>query len=158
MSDSDLFTFSIVTPSYKQPMWLQLCAASVADQNAPGIAIEHIVQDSLSGPEIAEAVKSFPNLKLISEKDKGMYDAINRGWEKATGDVLCWLNCDEEYLPGVLSKVADYFRAHPETEVLFADAIIVDNDGNYVCSRQVLTPGPVTCRHSAAQPSFVAAC
>jgi glycosyltransferase involved in cell wall biosynthesis len=140
MSDSDLFTFSIVTPSYKQPMWLQLCAASVADQNAPGIAIEHIVQDSLSGPEIAEAVKSFPNLKLISEKDKGMYDAINRGWEKATGDVLCWLNCDEEYLPGVLSKVADYFRAHPETEVLFADAIIVDNDGNYVCSRPVLTP------------------
>ena len=69
-----------------------------------------------------------------------MYDAINRGWEKATGDVLCWLNCDEQYLPGILKEVADYFRAHPETEVLFADAIIVDNDGKYICSRPVLTP------------------
>jgi glycosyltransferase involved in cell wall biosynthesis len=140
MSDTGIFTFSIVTPSYQQPMWLRLCAASVADQGAPGLAVEHIVQDSLSGPEIAEAVKDFPGLKLVSEKDQGMYDAINRGWEKATGDVLCWLNCDEQYLPGTLQAVADYFRAHPETEVLFADAIIVDNDGNYVCSRPVLTP------------------
>jgi glycosyltransferase involved in cell wall biosynthesis len=140
MSQADLFKFSIVTPSYQQPMWLRLCAASVADQGAPGIEVEHIVQDSLSGPEIAEAVKDFPGLKLVSEKDKGMYDAINRGWEKATGDVLCWLNCDEQYLPGALKEVADYFRAHPETEVLFADAIIVDNDGAYVCSRPVLTP------------------
>jgi glycosyltransferase involved in cell wall biosynthesis len=140
MSDPGLFTFSIVTPSYQQPQWLRLCAASVADQSAPGVAIEHIVQDGLSGPEIAEAVKSFPRLKLVSEKDQGMYDAINRGWEKATGDVLCWLNCDEQYLPGTLKEVADYFRAHPEVEVLFADAIIVDNDGKYVCSRPVLTP------------------
>jgi len=140
MSDPGVFTFSVVTPSYKQPTWLRLCAASVADQGAPGIAVEHIVQDSLSGPEIAEAVKDFSNLKLVSEKDQGMYDAINRGWEKATGDVLCWLNCDEEYLPGTLKYVADYFRAHPETEVLFADAIIVDDDGNYICSRPVLTP------------------
>jgi glycosyltransferase involved in cell wall biosynthesis len=132
--------FSIVTPSYKQPQWLRLCAASVADQSAPGLEIEHIVQDSLSGPEIAEAVKTFPQLSLVSEKDKGMYDAINRGWEKATGDVLCWLNCDEQYLPGILKDVADYFRAHPEVEVLFADAIIVDNDGKYICSRPVLTP------------------
>ncbi len=141
MSDAGLLTFSIVTPSYKQPEWLRLCAASVADQSAPGVAIEHIVQDSLSGPEIAEAVKSFPQLKLVSEKDQGMYDAINRGWEKATGDVLCWLNCDEQYLPGVLKEVAAYFRAHPEVEVLFADAIIVDNDGKYICSRPVLAPG-----------------
>ncbi len=140
MSDPGLFTFSIVTPSYKQPQWLRLCAASVADQGAPGVNVEHIVQDSLSGPEIAEALKSFPQVKLVSEKDKGMYDAINRGWEKSTGDVLCWLNCDEQYLPGILKEVAAYFRAHPEVDVLFADAIIVDNDGNSVCSRPVLTP------------------
>lgn len=140
MSDTDLLTFSIVTPSYKQPQWLRLCVASVADQTGSGFAVEHIVQDSLSGPEIAEAISAFPNVKLVSEKDKGMYDAINRGWEKATGDVLCWLNCDEQYLPGVLKDVADYFRANPEVEVLFADAIIIDNDGNYTCSRPVLKP------------------
>jgi len=140
MSETGSFTFSIVTPSYKQPDWLRLCAASVADQSRPGLVVEHIVQDSLSGPEIADAVKDFPQLKLVSEKDQGMYDAINRGWEKATGDVLCWLNCDEQYLPGILKEVSDYFKTHPEVDVLFGDAIIVDNDCNYVCSRPVLTP------------------
>jgi len=133
-------TISVVTPSYKQPEWLRLCAASVADQSAAGLIVEHIVQDSLSGPEIAEALRPFPKAQLVSEKDAGMYDAINRGWEKASGDILCWLNCDEQYLPGALAQVADYFRRHPETEVLFADAFVVDTSGNYSCSRQVLKP------------------
>jgi len=140
MSQSGPFTISIVTPSYKQPDWLRLCAASVADQATPDLQIEHIVQDSLSGPEIAEAMKPFPQVKLVSEKDQGMYDAIRRGWDKATGDIFCWLNCDEQYLPGALKGVSDYFLSHPEIDLLFADAIIVDGDGNYLCSRQVLAP------------------
>ena len=131
---------SVVTPSYRQPEWLRLCAASVADQIGDDLTIEHIVQDSLSGPEIAEVLKPFPNVKLASEKDQGMYDALNRGWEKATGDILCWLNCDEQYLPGALARVADYFRQHPDTEVLFADAFVVNTTGDYICSRQVLVP------------------
>jgi glycosyltransferase involved in cell wall biosynthesis len=133
-------TISVVTASYQQPEWLRLCVASVADQAGEGLTVEHIVQDSLSGPEIAEALKPFPKVKLFSEKDAGMYDAINRGWEKSTGDILCWLNCDEQYLPGALDAVAAYFREHPETEVLFADAFVVDTAGNYICSRQVLVP------------------
>jgi glycosyltransferase involved in cell wall biosynthesis len=133
-------TISVITPSYKQPEWLRICAASVADQTGKGLVVEHIVQDSLSGPAVEEALQPFPNVHLVSEKDSGMYDAINRGWEKATGDVLCWLNCDEQYLPGALAQVADYFRRHPETEILFADAFVVNTSGEYICSRQVLTP------------------
>jgi glycosyltransferase involved in cell wall biosynthesis len=133
-------TFSVITPSYKQADWLRLCAQSVADQTAPGIGVEHIVQDSLSGPDVAEAVKSFPSLRVVSEKDDGMYDAINRGWDQAQGDILCWLNCDEQYLPGALAQVAAYFNAHPEVDLLFADAVIIDAEGKYLCSRQVLTP------------------
>ena len=140
MTSPTALTFSVVTPSYRQPDWLRLCARSVADQAAPGIKVEHIVQDSLSGPAVAEAVRPFPSLQLISEKDDGMYDAINRGWDKAGGDILCWLNCDEQYLPGALEEVAAYFNAHPEIDLLFADAVIVDPAGRYLCSRQVLTP------------------
>lgn len=140
MTSPETITISVVTPSYKQAAWLRLCAASVADQKAPGLRVEHIVQDSLSGPDVAEAVKRFPALQFISEKDQGMYDAINRGWARATGDILAWLNCDEQYLPGILGAVADYFREHPETDVLFGDAIIVDAKGDYICSRQVLKP------------------
>ncbi|MCE0484479.1 MAG: glycosyltransferase [Methylacidiphilales bacterium] len=133
-------TISVVTPSYKQADWLRLCAASVADQSGPGFTVEHIVQDALSGSEVAEALQSFPNVRLVSEKDSGMYDAINRGWDKATGNIICWLNCDEQYLPGTLALVADYFRVHPQTDVLFGDAAVVNEDGGYLCSRQVLVP------------------
>jgi glycosyltransferase involved in cell wall biosynthesis len=133
-------TISVVTPSFRQPDWLRLCAASVADQKAPGLVVEHIVQDSLSGPEVEEVMRHFPTARLVSEKDQGMYDAINRGWAKATGDILAWLNCDEQYLPGALEMVADYFRKHPETDVLFADAIIIDGQCDYMCSREVLVP------------------
>ena len=119
-------TISVVTPSYRQPEWLRLCAASVADQRGEGLTVEHLVQDSLSGPEIAEALRPYPGAQLFSEKDEGMYDAINRGWERASGDILCWLNCDEQYLPGALNAVAHYFRQHPDTEVLIADALVVD--------------------------------
>jgi glycosyltransferase involved in cell wall biosynthesis len=133
-------TISVVTPSYKQANFLRLCAASVADQKAPGLKVEHIVQDSVSGPEVAEAVRRFPAVQLIVEKDQGMYDAINRGWARATGDVLAWLNCDEQYLPGTLALVADHFRNHPETEILFGDAVVIDERGDYLCSRQVLKP------------------
>jgi glycosyltransferase involved in cell wall biosynthesis len=140
MRDSKPLTISVVTPSYKQPDWLRLCAASVADQTAPGVEIEHIVHDSLSGPEIAEALKPFPQVKLVSEKDDGMYDAIKRGWDKATGDIFCWLNCDEQYLPGALKEVAAYFQDHPEVDLLFADVVAIDEAGHYLCSRQVLRP------------------
>jgi len=140
MPEPATITISIVTPSYKQPGWLRLCAASVADQKAPGLAVEHIVQDSLSGAEVDEVMSQFPTARYVSEEDQGMYDAINRGWDKAHGDILAWLNCDEQYLPGALAMVADYFRAHPEVDVLFADAIIVDGQCEYVCSRQVVVP------------------
>jgi glycosyltransferase involved in cell wall biosynthesis len=129
--------FSVITPSYRQARWLRLCAASVADQ---GAETEHIVQDNLSGPEVAAALAPFPRVKLVSEQDGGMYDAINRGWKKAGGEILAWLNCDEQYLPGALETVARYFRDHSETDILFADAVVVDESGNYLCSRQVLPP------------------
>jgi len=134
------FTISVITPSFRQPEWLRLCAASVADQTGEGLVVEHIVQDSLSGPAVVEAMAPFPQAQLVQQKDTGMYDAIERGWARATGDILCWLNCDEQYLPGALARVADHFRNHPETEVLFADAFVVDTQANYVCSRQVLVP------------------
>ena len=140
MAVPETITISVVTPSFKQPDFLRLCAASVADQVVPGLVVEHIVQDSLSGPEIAEALRATPTTRLVSEKDEGMYDAINRGWDKSRGDIVAWLNCDEQYLPGSLAAVADFFRAHPEVDVLFGDAIIIDADGSYMCSRQVLVP------------------
>ncbi len=131
--------FSIVTPSFKQPHWLRLCLASVADQKWDG-GVEHIVQDNCSGPETAQVVAAFPSARLVSEKDNGMYDAVNRGFARATGDIFAYLNCDEQYLPGGLAAVARYFEQHPDIDVLFADCVLVREDGSYLCSRPALRP------------------
>jgi glycosyltransferase involved in cell wall biosynthesis len=84
--------------------------------------------------------RSFPQVKLVSEKDKGMYDAINRGLRSARGGLCAYLNCDEQYLPGTLRRVADYFERHPEIDVVFGDAILTDSGLNPLSYRRVVMP------------------
>jgi len=132
--------FSIITPSFRNSAWLKLCIASVADQ--PGVEFEHIVQDSCSDDGTQDWLPQDRRVKAFIEKDAGMYDAVNRGYRRATGDILAYLNCDEQYLPGALATVRDFFAAHPQVEVVLAGSIITDGGGKYVCHRQALTPHP----------------
>jgi glycosyltransferase involved in cell wall biosynthesis len=129
--------FSVVTPSFRQSQWLKLCVASVADQ---GVGAEHIVQDACSDDGTLDWLLTDPRVKAFSEKDSGMYDAVNRGLRRASGDILSYLNCDEQYLPGALSAVADYFERHPAVELVFANCLVVDAKGQFICYRKVQKP------------------
>jgi glycosyltransferase involved in cell wall biosynthesis len=71
-----------------------------------------------------------------SERDAGMYDAINKAWAKADGDILSWLNADEQYLPGTLRRIADYFDSHPDVDAVFGDYICVDPHGSPLVLRR----------------------
>jgi len=95
--------FSIVTPSFRQLDWLKRCVRSVADQS---VEHEHIVQDAGTGPQLDEWVGASSPARLFVERDKGMYDAVNRGFARASGEIFAYLNCDEQYLPGALAAVA----------------------------------------------------
>ena len=132
--------FSIITPSFRNSSWLKLCIASVADQQ--GVELEHLVQDSCSDDGTLDWLPHDPRVTAFIEKDQGMYDAVNRGYRRATGDILAYLNCDEQYLPGALKAVHDFFEAHPRVEVLLAGSIVVDGEGNYLCHRHSLVPHP----------------
>jgi glycosyltransferase involved in cell wall biosynthesis len=132
--------FSIVTPSYRNSNWLKLCVASVADQE--GVEREHIVQDSCSDDGTQEWLPRDPRVKAFIEKDGGMYDAVNRGYRRATGDILAYLNCDEQYLPGALKAVHDFFEAHPQIEIALAGTIVTDGEGKYICHRHSMAPHP----------------
>lgn len=129
--------FSIVTPSFRNSEWLKLCIASVADQ---GVAAEHIIQDAGSDDGTLDWLPRDQRVKAFVERDEGMYDAVNRGLRRAQGDVLAYLNCDEQYLPGTLPAVAAFFERHPQVEVLFADCVVVDPDGDYLFHRKVQIP------------------
>ena len=138
--------FTIVTPSFRQLEQLGCCIASVADQE--GVTLEHIVQDGGSegfaefAKLMAERWPDRPgyNRTMVSEKDGGMYDAINRGFEKAKGSICAYLNCDEQYLPDTLKKVAEAFRSNPQVDLFFGDALVIDEKGNARCWRKVLVP------------------
>ncbi len=129
--------FSVITPSFRQSSWLKLCIASVADQ---GVAVEHIVQDGGSDDGTLDWLPQDARVKAFVERDLGMYDAINRGLRRAEGDILAYLNCDEQYLPGALAAVEHFFRDQPGTEVVFADAVVVDTEGHYLFHRKVQRP------------------
>lgn len=130
--------FSIITPSFRNSNWLKLCVASVADQTE--VQYEHIVQDAGSDDGTLDWLPHDPRVKTYVEKDKGMYDAVNRGFRRARGELLAYLNCDEQYLPGTLKKVSDFFDRHPGVDVVFGDCLVVDADGRYVCERRALKP------------------
>jgi glycosyltransferase involved in cell wall biosynthesis len=130
--------FSIVTPSFNNSCWLKLCIASVSDQ--AGVSCEHIVQDAVSDDGTLDWLPHDSRVKAFIEKDDGMYDAVNRGFRRAEGQVLSYINCDEQYLPGALKRVKDFLDTHSEVDVLFGDCIVVDGQGHYLCERRALTP------------------
>ncbi len=116
--------FSIVTPSFNQGRFIRDCLESVKTQT--GVEWEHLVQDAGSTDETLDIFKEHPHLDWVSEKDEGMSDGINRGFLKATGDWVMWLNTDDYLLPNALEKVAAFAARHPEADVIYGDCLFVD--------------------------------
>jgi glycosyltransferase involved in cell wall biosynthesis len=129
--------FSVITPSFRSSDWLKLCIASVADQS---VEHEHIVQDAGSDDGTLDWLPHDKRVTAFVEKDKGMYDAVNRGLKKSSGDILSYLNCDEQYLPGALKSVGEFFDQNPAVEIVFADTVIIDPHGKFLCHRKAILP------------------
>jgi SAM-dependent methyltransferase len=80
------------------------------------------------------------HVKIHREDDSGMYDAINKGFRKSRGSILCHLNSDEQYLPGALKAVADFFEQHPDVDILVTDTMVLGSDGRPIAARRSLAP------------------
>lgn len=119
--------FSVVTPVRNGMPYIKRCVASVWQQG--NISKEHLIQDAVSTDGTLDWCSELSNVQLVSEADEGMYDAINRGWGRANGLYLSWLNADEQYLPGTLNLVSRAFQCNPKIDAIFGDAIIIDPNG-----------------------------
>jgi glycosyltransferase involved in cell wall biosynthesis len=128
---------SIVTPSYNMLGFLRICCNSISDQN---VDYEHIIVDGSSQDGTAEWLKKKPGIISISEKDQGMYDAINKGIKLSKGEIISYLNCDEQYLPGVLLKVNEFFQHNPKIDILFGNALIIKPNGALLAYRKSFIP------------------
>jgi glycosyltransferase involved in cell wall biosynthesis len=130
--------FSVVTPSYNMLGYLRRCHASVMDQQ--GVGVEHIVIDALSSDGTQEWLDRQADTVSVVGEDRGMYDAINKGMRVANGEIVAYLNCDEQYLPNALQTVGAFMRAHPHIDLVFGDALVVDPDGTLLAFRKGCRP------------------
>lgn len=106
----DLPRISIVTPSFNQGPYLETTIRSILDQGYPNL--EYIIVDGGSTDESVDVIKRHQNQLAwwVSEKDRGQSHAINKGFERATGDVYCYINSDDTLKPGALAAVAEAWQ------------------------------------------------
>ncbi|MBQ6518345.1 MAG: glycosyltransferase [Anaerolineaceae bacterium] len=123
---------SVITPSYNQSAYLKQTMDSVLSQGIPGM--EYVVIDGGSTDGSVELIRSYEDRLTgwVSEKDRGQADAVNKGVSRTAGDVIGWLNSDDLYLPGAVSKALRYLSEHPDVDAVYGDVISIDGDGKMI--------------------------
>lgn len=120
---------SIITPSFQQARFLEATLRSVLEQDYP--RIEYLVVDGASTDGSVEIIQRYSDRLAwwISEKDSGQSEAINKGFRRAHGEIVGWLNSDDIYLPGAISAAVKAFQSHPQVGLIYGDALAIDADG-----------------------------
>ena len=123
---------SIITPSFNQAPFLEETIQSVLTQDYEHI--EYIIVDGGSSDGSVEIVKRYDSELAwwVSETDQGQTDAVNKGFERASGDILAWINSDDSYLPGTVSDAVGFLKDHPEVGMVYGDANFIDREGNVI--------------------------
>ena len=122
---------TIVTPSYNQAGFIKETIESVLAQDYP--RIEYIVIDGGSTDDTVAILERYADrLTWVSERDRGQAHAVNKGWKRATGDILGWLNSDDVYLPGAVSKAVRYLATHHEAGMVYGRALRIAANGSTI--------------------------
>ncbi len=126
---------SIITPSYNQGIYLEDNITSIYNQDYP--EVEHIIIDGGSKDDSVSVLeKHHDKLKYwISEPDKGQTDAINKGLKIATGDIITWINSDDQLTPGALTKVMEHFSKNHNVDLIHGKTILFTSKGKETISQ-----------------------
>lgn len=138
-ADKDWPTISVVTPSYNQGEFLERTIRSVLNQGYP--ALEYIIVDGGSTDGSVDVIRKYQSHLAcwVSEKDDGQSHAIRKGFNRATGRILAWLNSDDVYLPGTLRRAGRAFMEASSTDVVYGNVCLIDENDSIIGDRR-LTP------------------
>lgn len=127
---------TVVTPSFNQGRFLERTILSVLNQNYPNL--EYIVIDGGSTDETLDVIYRYePYLEYwTSERDRGQSDALNKGFARATGDIIGWQNSDDIYLPGAFVHAAEVFTTRPQVTIAFSHRIDINEDEEIIGERR----------------------
>jgi len=123
---------SIVTPNYNQGEYLEQTIRSVLDQGYPNL--EYIIIDGGSTDSSLEIIKKYEKQLTywISEKDNGMYEAIQKGFERSTGEIMGWINSDDILFPSSLKRISSLFNSYTQIEWLGGCALTINSESDIV--------------------------
>jgi glycosyltransferase involved in cell wall biosynthesis len=129
---------SIITPSFNQGRFIEETLLSVINQNYPNQ--EYIIIDGGSTDDTIEIITKYEQYLAywVSEKDNGQSEAINKGFRKATGDIICWINSDDILMPGALRRVADFFEDNKDLDFVNGNTVLIDENSNIITSHFTL--------------------
>lgn len=138
---------SIITPSYNQAQFLEETIQSVINQNYSNI--EYIIIDGGSIDNSVEIIKKYKSYLTywVSEKDNGQSEAINKGFKKASGNIICWLNSDDIFMPGALQNIEKCFKADPGLDFVNGASVIIDKNSNIITGLFILKQKKRYARH-----------
>jgi len=125
-------TVTIITPSFNQAAFLEATIRSVLEQDYP--LLEYIIIDGGSTDSSVDIIRRYEDRLAFwaSEPDLGQTDAINKGFNRAKGSILAWLNSDDTYQPGAVREAVEFLQAHREVGMVYGSAMYIDAGGRPV--------------------------
>lgn len=119
----------VVTPTLNAERFLEETLESIYRQRSDLLEIDHVIVDGGSTDRTLEIASRYPSRTVVSTDDQGMYDAVNRGMGMVAGDVVGYINADDEIAPGALASVADALRDHPGAGWVCGRVEYIDAEG-----------------------------
>lgn len=131
---------SIITPSYNQAQFLERTIVSVLGQNYPNL--EFIIMDGGSTDGSVDIIKKYEDQLTywVSEKDSGQSNAINKGFQMATGDWVAWQNSDDTFLPDAFKSLVAASKGSPQADLIIGNMLMIDANDSTIRDMKFVKP------------------